>query len=75
MIAALDSTLLLLKLYDWMRLFEETAFYVKLLKATMIKIAPFMLLFVVALLLFGLPISMLNQSRFRYVEDEQMISE
>ena len=34
-----------------------------------------MLLFFVALLLFGLPLSMLNQNRFRYSEDEQIIDE
>ena len=31
-LAALDSFLLVLKMFDWMRLFDSTAFYVELLK-------------------------------------------
>ena len=31
-LAALDSFLLVLKMFDWMRLFDRTAFYVELLK-------------------------------------------
>ena len=74
-LAAFDSLFLVLKIYDWMRLFDSTAFYVQLLLSTLKKIGPFLLLFIVALLLFGLPISMLNQNRFRYSEEEQMIQE
>ena len=74
-LAAFDSLFLVLKIYDWMRLFDSTAFYVQLLLSTLKKIGPFLLLFIVALLLFGLPISMLNQNRFRYSEEEQMVQE
>ena len=34
-----------------------------------------MILFLVALFLFGLPFSMLNQNRYRYIEDEQIVNE
>ena len=69
-LAAFDSFLLVSKIFDWMRLFDSTAFYMSLLAATLKKIMPFMMLFVVGLFLFGLPISMLNQNRNRYNEDE-----
>ena len=58
------------KIFDWLRLFDRTAFYVQLLGATLDQIKEFMLLFTVALLTFGLPLSMLNQTRQRYIEDE-----
>ena len=61
--AALASILIVAKIYDWLRLFEITAFYVQLLEATIKGIGSFMLLFFVALLLFGLPFSMLNENR------------
>ena len=68
--AALASLLLTSKIFDWLRLFDRTAFYVQLLGATLDQIKEFMLLFTVALLTFGLPLSMLNQTRQRYIEDE-----
>ena len=60
--AAFCSFLLVSKIYNWMRLFERTAFYVQLLYATLESIGWFMLLFFVAMLLFGLPLSLLNLS-------------
>ena len=74
-ISALAILLLVVKIYDWLRLFETTAFYVQLLWATLTKIVPFMILFVVALLLFGLPLAMLNQNRLYYNDDDQIIKE
>ena len=68
--AALASLLLTSKIFDWLRLFDRTAFYVQLLGATLTQIKEFMLLFAVALLTFGLPLSMLNQTRQRYIEEE-----
>ena len=61
--AAVASSLIVAKIYDWLRLFEMTAFYVQLLEATIKGIGSFMLLFFVAMLLFGLPFSMLNENR------------
>ena len=69
-LAAFDSFLLVSKIFDWMSLIETTAFYMSLLAATLMKIRPFMIIFVAALFLFGLPISMLNLNRNRYNEDE-----
>ena len=70
--AAITSFLLVSKLYDWLRLFESTAFYVQLLGATFLNIGWFMLLFLFAMLLFGLPMSMLNLSRAS--DEEQLIN-
>ena len=69
-IAALASLLLISKIFDWLRLFDRTAFYVQLLGSTLNEIKEFILLFVVALLLFGLPLSMLNKTRYQDIADE-----
>ena len=64
-IAALTSMFLIIKLADWLRLFESTAFYVQLIKQTLLDITPFMALFFFALLLFTIPISILNLNRYK----------
>ena len=57
------SCLLMLKIYDWLRLFEKTSFYVKLVELTLEGVGWFMILFLVALVGFGLPMSMLDMNR------------
>ena len=61
--AAFASSLIMLKFYDFMRLFNRTAFYVQLLSKTISKIKYFMVLFFVSILIFGLPFSMLTLNR------------
>ena len=61
--AAIASAALLVKFYDWMRLFKRTAFYVQLLTTTFKKIQWFMLLLATAILVIGLPMSMLSLGR------------
>ena len=73
--SAVASGLLMVQLYNWLRLFDKTAFFVRLITQTIYKIRYFLLLFVVALALFGLPLHLLNQSRFRYEDDSQIIKE
>ena len=46
-----------------MRLFSKTAFYVQLLAKTLSQVKWFMLLFLVSMLMFGLPLSILDLSR------------
>ena len=65
MIAALTSMTLIIKLIDWLRLFESTAFYVKLIIQTLSDIGYFMVLFGLAILLFTIPISILNLNRYK----------
>ena len=59
-LAALTSFLLLSKLFESLSLFEGTAFYMRLIYATWKDILQFMILFCLALLMFGLPINLLN---------------
>ena len=48
---------------DWMRIFSPTSFYIYLIQETIKRIAAFMLLMVVSLLIFGIPMIMLNLNR------------
>lgn len=50
----------MVKLFDWLRLFEDTAFYILLVSETMADIKAFMILLVIAMLMFGLPTMMLS---------------
>lgn len=58
--AAIVSCLLLLKLYNWMRLFDSTAFYIKLVRATLWEIRFFVILILTAVVAFGVPLIVLN---------------
>ena len=59
-IASFASCFTLLKLLDWFRLFEETAFYVHLVGETLSDIKYFALLLVTTLLMFGVPLLILE---------------
>ena len=59
-VAAFASLLILLKTFDWLRLFEGTAFYVQLVQATLNDIAAFMILLVFSLFIFGSPMGFLT---------------
>ena len=63
LLAAIASCLLLAKLYDWLRLFEATSFYIQLIKVTVYEISAFMILLVIALCMFGIPMLLINQGR------------
>ena len=62
---------LLLNVYDWLRLFESTAFFVTLVEKTLKDIKWFMLLFFLALLVFGVPYALINLNRD---DDSELIS-
>lgn len=61
--SAFASCFLMLKVYDWLRLFEKTSFYVKLVELTIESVGWFMILFSIALIGFGVPMSMLDMNR------------
>ena len=61
--ASIAVCLLLFKLFDWLRLFDRTAFYILLIENTMLGIRGFMLVFLLALITFGLPMHMLDFNR------------
>ena len=70
-IAAFASCCTLIKLYDWLRLFKDTSFYVLLVKLTLTDVTAFFILFAVSLLIFGVPMSMLSLNR----QDDSIVSE
>ena len=55
LVASIASLMLCLKIYDWIRVFETMAFFIQLIKLTLRDVAGFLVLFVVALLAFGIP--------------------
>lgn len=69
--ASIASCTLLIKVFDWLRLFEKTAFYILLVGETFVEISAFMILLFVALLMFGVPMIMLNLNRSK--EDDNVV--
>jgi hypothetical protein len=61
--AAIASCTLLIKVFDWLRLFEKTAFYILLVEETMRDVSSFLILLFTALMMFGVPMIMLNLNR------------
>ena len=51
------------KMFDWMRILDSTAFYIKLIQQTLSDIVPFFMIFPVFLATFGTPIYILSSSR------------
>mmetsp|Transcript_30121 Transcript_30121/g.39989 ORF Transcript_30121/g.39989 Transcript_30121/m.39989 type:complete len:184 (-) Transcript_30121:387-938(-) len=62
-IGAFATFFLLMKLYDWLRLFESTGFYVQLVGATIYDVRWFAVLLFIALIMFGLPMNILSLNR------------
>ena len=56
------------KLFDWLRLFEETAFYIELLFKTLYDIRVFIIIFIVTLAMFGSSMFMLQSNATVLVE-------
>ena len=61
--ASIASCTLLIKVFDWLRLFKKTAFYILLVGETFKEMSAFLILLFVALLMFGVPMIMLNLNR------------
>lgn len=61
-LAAFATCITLLRLINWMRLFEDTSFYVLLIRVTIDDIKYFMLLLIISLLMFGVPVLMLDMN-------------
>ena len=60
LVASIASCTQLLKVFDWLRLFEQTAFYIKLMQETLKDIRAFLILILTALATFGIPMIILN---------------
>lgn len=52
-VASISIFLIWLKVFDWLRLFEPTSFYIRLVTATFRDIRSFMILFFTGLAMFG----------------------
>ena len=61
--AAFATFSMFVKVFDWMRLFDQTSFYIQLIQQTAKDIAVFLGLLFISLLMFGIPMVMLNSSR------------
>ena len=61
--ASIAGCLLMLKIFDWLRLFDTTAEYVLLIKETIIDTGVFIILIFVSLMMFGIPMIILNENR------------
>ena len=59
-IGAIVSFFLISKCFDWLRIFEETSFYIMLIFATIEDIGSFMILFMISLIMFAFPLNILN---------------
>ena len=70
--ASIASWALLMKVFDWLRLFEPTAFYIKLVQETLWDIKAFLILIVTALATFGIPMIILN---LKLDEESQVVDE
>lgn len=68
-VAAFSLFVIWIKVFDWLRLFESTAFYIKLLTVTVKDIGYFMVLFLVALAMVGSSMYMLQSNRTDGEED------
>ena len=68
-IASVASFSMMIKILDWMRLFDATAFFVHLIKMTFKEIGAFLLLLLVTLMMFGVPLAMLALDNLQYDEE------
>ena len=59
-LAALASLCICLKFFDWLRLFDKTSFYINLIGMTLSEVKFFLILLVASMLLFGLPMMIIN---------------
>ena len=60
---AFASCCQMIKIYDWLRMFDDTSFFILLIGETLKDIVPFMILLAVTLLTFGVPMVLLNLNR------------
>ena len=58
--SAVASFCICLKFFDWLRLFDRTSFYINLIGMTLMEIGFFMILLIASMLMFGLPLMLLN---------------
>ena len=62
-LCAVLAAIMWLKMLDWLRLFDSTAFFIKLILQTIIDVMPFFVIFFVFLFMFGTAFYLLSMSR------------
>jgi hypothetical protein len=71
-IAAFSTFCVFIKVLDWLKLFQPTSFFIRLISETLTDIRYFSLIFLVALYMFGTPMYILNMNRG---EDNAIVDE
>ena len=61
--SALVSFSMMMKLFDWMRLFKKTAHYITLIKETLRDSWSFLIILIANLMLFGVPMHIIDFNR------------
>ena len=69
-LAALISIMMWMKMLEWLRVFDSTAFFVKLIMQTMIDILPFFVIFFIFIFMFGSALYILSMNR---VSEEEIV--
>ena len=62
-LAALISIMMWLKMLEWLRVFDSTAFFIKLILQTMVDILPFFVIFFIFIFMFGSALYILSMNR------------
>ena len=62
-IASLVTFSMMIKLFDWLRLFSNTAHYINLIGETLSDSWSFLIILIINLMLFGVPLSVLDLNR------------
>ena len=62
-LAALISIMMWLKMLEWLRVFDSTAFFIKLILQTMFDILPFFVIFFIFIFMFGSALYILSMNR------------
>ena len=66
--SALVSFSMMIKLFDWMRLFSKTAHYIILIKETLRDSWSFLIILIANLMLFGVPMHIIDFNREKEVQ-------
>jgi len=62
-LSALIAIMMWIKMLDWLRLFDGTAFYIKLIVKTLSDVLPFFVIFIIFIFMFGSSLYILNMNR------------
>ena len=59
---------------NWLRVFETTVIFIRLIKQTITDMLPFLFLYVVILTMFGFAVLILNSNRDESIYDDKIFS-